>query len=144
MIVEKSSSNSQDFLNPEFGTSGVFTLLGDNLSKFSEKCANAVMQTSDIQKNEIKVLWTAPPSGSGCVRFRASVVEHKDVWYLDSEYLDIEFCEDEQDTADNKRVINEPCCACEEAKYEVYIENITIINYFMYIIINFFSSLVNI
>ena len=30
--------------------------------------------------NDYQVLWTAPPVGSGCVHFRATVVEDESVW----------------------------------------------------------------
>lgn len=65
------------------GNSGIFQLLGDTLAKFSEKCPNVVTHTSSIPKSDIQVLWTAPPPGSGCIVFRATVIEHRDVWYMD-------------------------------------------------------------
>ena len=49
---------------------GTFSLFGDALTKFSDSCPNAVIQTSSIRKSEIQVLWTAPPHNSGCVVFR--------------------------------------------------------------------------
>ena len=30
---------------------------------------------SAVEKSEVQVLWTAPPPGSGCVTFRATVAE---------------------------------------------------------------------
>lgn len=124
LIVEKSSLEAHEAYQPELSTSGVFTLYNDKLSKFSERCPNAVTQTSAIMKGEVKVNWTAPAAGSGCVTFRATIVEHRDVWYMDDEYLTKVFCEDEQDTVDKQPQINHPCCACEEAKYELTFERI--------------------
>jgi len=49
---------------------GVFSLFGDTSTKFSDRCPNAIEQTSSIHKSDIQVLWTAPPRGSGCVVFR--------------------------------------------------------------------------
>jgi len=49
---------------------GVFSLFGDTSTKFSDRCPNAIVQTSSIPKSDIQVLWTAPPKGSGCVIFR--------------------------------------------------------------------------
>ena len=49
---------------------GVFSLFGDTSTKFSDRCPNAIVQTSSIPKSDIQVLWTAPPRGSGCVVFR--------------------------------------------------------------------------
>ena len=56
---------------------GSFQLLGDVLTRFSDHCTNTVTQTSSVAKSEIQVLWTAPPAGSGCVAFKAMVVENK-------------------------------------------------------------------
>jgi hypothetical protein len=49
---------------------GVFSLFGDTSTKFSDRCPNAIVQTSSIPKSDVQVLWTAPPKGSGCVVFR--------------------------------------------------------------------------
>lgn len=100
-------------------STGNFNLFGDTLTKFSEKCKNAVTQTSLAPKGEVQVLWTAPPSGSGCVAFRATVIEHNDVWYMDDDPLTKIFCENEVDTSDSQPLVVDPCCACDEAKYEV-------------------------
>ena len=56
---------------------GSFQLLGDVLTRFSDHCTNTVTQTSSVAKSEIQVLWTAPPAGSGCVVFKATIVENK-------------------------------------------------------------------
>jgi hypothetical protein len=40
------------------------------LTKFSDDCPNGLVQSSSLPKNEVKVMWIAPASGSGCVRFR--------------------------------------------------------------------------
>lgn len=49
---------------------GVFSLFGDTATKFSDRCPNAIVQTSSIPKSDVQVLWKAPPKGSGCVVFR--------------------------------------------------------------------------
>ena len=59
---------------------GVFQLMGDSFVKFSERCPNLVTHTSSIPKSDVQVKWTAPPAGSGCVVFHATVVAHRDVW----------------------------------------------------------------
>ncbi|XP_055693331.1 spondin-1 [Lutzomyia longipalpis] len=106
------------------GIAGHFQLLGDTLAKFSDKCPNVVTHTSSLPKSDIQVLWTAPPPGSGCVVFRATVIEHRDVWYMDDGPLSKMFCEDEQDTIDVQPIIEDPCCACQEAKYELTFEGL--------------------
>lgn len=67
-----------------------------------------------------QVSWTAPEAGSGCVTFRATVIEHRDVWYMDDGPLSKDFCEDEDVQEDFITNVLEECCACYEAKYEVY------------------------
>lgn len=70
------------------------------------------------------MLWTAPEPGSGCVTFRATVIEHRDVWYMDDGPLTKDFCEDEDAAEDFITNILDECCACHEAKYEVCLANI--------------------
>uniref|UniRef100_A0A6B2EI24 Spondin-1 n=1 Tax=Phlebotomus kandelakii TaxID=1109342 RepID=A0A6B2EI24_9DIPT len=106
------------------GSAGLFQLQGDTLAKFSDKCPNIVTHTSSLPKSDIQVVWTAPPPGSGCVVFRATVIEHRDVWYMDDGPLSKMLCEDEQDTIDVQPIIEDPCCACQEAKYEVTFEGL--------------------
>ncbi|GAB0098587.1 F-spondin [Sergentomyia squamirostris] len=123
LVVEKESYDPiRDFGG--MGSAGLFQLLGDTLAKFSEKCANVVTHTSSLPKSEIQLLWTAPPPGSGCVVFRATVMEHRDVWYMDDGPLSKMLCEDEQDSIDVQPIIEDPCCACQEAKYEVTFEGL--------------------
>ncbi|XP_046394012.1 spondin-1-like isoform X2 [Ischnura elegans] len=103
---------------------GNFQLFGDALTKFSERCPNMVTQTSSIPKSEIQVLWAAPAAGSGCVVFRATVVESRDVWYMDEGPLTRELCEEVQENHDEQPQVLDPCCACDEAKYEVTFEGL--------------------
>ena len=103
---------------------GSFQLLGDVLTRFSDHCTNTVTQTSAVAKSEIQVLWTAPPVGSGCVTFKATVVENREMWAMDSGRLSLELCEAKIEEHRKQDQINEPCCACEEAKYEVTFEGL--------------------
>ncbi|XP_017772069.1 PREDICTED: spondin-1 isoform X2 [Nicrophorus vespilloides] len=107
--------------NPSVGT---LQLLGDMLMKFSEKCRNAVMQTNSLPKSEVQVLWVAPPSGSGCVAIRATVVESKEFWYTDDGPLSKILCEEVQENEDTQPNMLRQCCACDEAKYEVTFEGL--------------------
>lgn len=122
LVVENKSGEPthQDVHNSAFG---VFSLLvGSSLTKIT--CANTVTHTTTTPKADIEVLWTAPPPGSGCVVFRATVIEHRDVWYMDDGPLTKEFCEDEQTLDDTLSGIIDPCCACAEAKYELTFEGL--------------------
>ena len=49
----------------------------------------------------------------------AVVVENRDTWFSDDNGLTKELCADPQENEDEQPEINEPCCACDEAKYEV-------------------------
>jgi len=95
---------------------------GENMLKFSHKCSHAVKATSAIPKDEIQVLWTAPEAGHGCIQLKAMVVERKDVWYMDDGALTYTICEDNSPMGTPPLV--EPCCACDEAKYEVIFEGL--------------------
>jgi hypothetical protein len=46
-------------------------------------------------------------------------VENRDFWYMDDGPLSHLLCEDVRENDDNQPDIVNPCCACEEAKYEV-------------------------
>ncbi|KAF5273765.1 hypothetical protein FQR65_LT17079 [Abscondita terminalis] len=100
---------------------GTFQLFGDNLSKFNEDCVNTLSETSNLPKTEISFLWTAPPPGSGCVTFRAMVLEDPSRWFADEGHLSKTVCEQ----SDNDRKLDtDDCCACDEAKYNLIFEGI--------------------
>ncbi|KAF4523631.1 hypothetical protein B566_EDAN010140 [Ephemera danica] len=85
---------------------GSFQLYNDALTKFSERCPNTVTQTSSMPKPEIQILWTAPSPGVGCLVFSRKL------------------CEDVQESLDEQPQIIDPCCACDEAKYELTFEGL--------------------
>ena len=74
------------------GSGGIFRLLGDGRTRwvevwrshfkiflcvrFSAHCVNTVIESNDEEKDEIQVVWVAPPPRSGCVRLRAAVRQH--------------------------------------------------------------------
>ncbi|XP_055855447.1 spondin-1 [Episyrphus balteatus] len=101
---------------------GYFEIVDFSETKFSDKCNNLVMQTNMLPKSRVNVVWTAPPPGSGCVLIRATVIEHREVWYMDDGFLTKQFCEEQQDDIDNQPAVMDPCCACDEAKYELTFE----------------------
>ena len=77
LVVETSPRQLEDLAPLQMRRTGSFQLLGDVLTRFSDHCTNTVTQTSSVAKAEIQVLWTAPPAGSGCVTFKATVVENR-------------------------------------------------------------------
>ncbi|PSN42107.1 Spondin-1 [Blattella germanica] len=103
---------------------GSLSLVDDTLTKHSTECPNAILQTSSITKSEIYVTWTAPPPGSGCVFFRATVVEDHDVWYMDDPPLSVELCEDTQEVDSGLPEVIDRCCSCDDALYEMVFEGI--------------------
>lgn len=74
----------------------------------------------ETPKSEIQVNWTAPESGAGDLSFRATIIENRDVWYMDGIFLTADLQEDLD--AQDKIVseVLEECCACNEARYEVW------------------------
>ncbi|VVC28842.1 Hypothetical protein CINCED_3A000467 [Cinara cedri] len=103
---------------------GKFQLTGDVRTKISEVCPNTVTQTSLVPKSEVQVFWTAPSSGSGCVIFRATIVEYRDIWYMDDENLNKRICEENNESNDDNANVVYECCACDEAKFELTFEGL--------------------
>lgn len=103
---------------------GTFQLMATEhaMSKFSHRCSHAVKATSAISKDEVKVLWTSPEHGAGCIQLKAMVVERKDLWFMDDGSLTYTICEDSSPIGAQPLV--EPCCACDEVKYEVIFEGL--------------------
>lgn len=66
------------FLNVEAESStlegGTIDLVDETVTRFSEKCTNAVVETNKIPKEEISVIWTSPSEESGCVLMRCEIV----------------------------------------------------------------------
>ncbi|XP_047736020.1 spondin-1 [Hyalella azteca] len=122
LVVDSVSSAYPSIYGPQ--SVGTFQLYGDVLTMHSDDCPNAVVHTSSSPKSEVQVLWTAPPAGSGCVRFRAMVQESREVWYMDDGELTKELCEEVQQTFDLQPEAILDCCACDEAKYEVTFEGL--------------------
>ncbi|XP_037024401.1 spondin-1-like isoform X2 [Bradysia coprophila] len=93
---------------------------GDTLTKIT--CSNMVSHTTTTSKSEIQIKWKAPQVGSGCVVFKATVIEHRDVWYMDDGPLTKEFCEEQR--FDDEFSVPVKCTACTEAKYELTFEGL--------------------
>lgn len=123
LMVESEESQNYDDESNDFVT-GKFQLTGDVRTKISEVCPNTVTQTSLIPKSEIQVFWTAPSSGSGCVIFRATVVEYRDIWYMDDDQLNKRICEESNESNDDNANVVYECCACHEAKFELTFEGL--------------------
>ncbi|XP_020800952.1 spondin-1 [Drosophila serrata] len=92
-------------------------------TRYSPRCANLVENTNTNVKTRVDVVWVAPSSpGQGCILLRATVMQHRDVWFMDDGFLTKRMCEEEADDIDTQPSIVDPCCACDEAKYELTFE----------------------
>ncbi|ODM96426.1 Spondin-1 [Orchesella cincta] len=120
-----------DGLSPET-SAGSFQLIGDSLARFSEYCPHAVKHASELPKAEVQVRWTAPPASAGCVSFRqvynftlfwATIIKNKGKWFMDDGELTKTLCP-ETDVGPDESETSEPCCACDEAKYELTFEGL--------------------
>jgi len=118
-----SSANDDQRRAAQSGSAGTFQLFGDIHTQFSDHCTNTITETSDVAKDEIQVLWVAPLTGHGCVQFKATVLEEGDSWSMDDGRLTLSLCEERVDE-EEVNIINDKCCACEEAKYEVMFQGL--------------------
>lgn len=56
--------------------------------------------------------------------FRSTIIEHRDIWFMDDGALSKTLCEDEADSYDLEPLILPECKACDEAKYELTFEGL--------------------
>ncbi|KAK9886878.1 hypothetical protein WA026_019136 [Henosepilachna vigintioctopunctata] len=117
LYVENSTWNG----DPNIGT---LQLFGDSLTKMSKDCPNMVVEADLQPKSEIQVLWLAPTMKTGCVSFKAIVVETMEIWFNEQGPLTKTICGEVEDEGDTQPSILRHCCACEEAKYEVTFEGL--------------------
>ncbi|EDW60569.1 spondin-1 [Drosophila virilis] len=102
---------------------GAFEISDLSETRFSPRCANVVENTNTNLKTHVEIVWAAPTMpGQGCVLIRATVVQHRDVWFMDDGLLTKRMCEEEVDDINTQPSIVDPCCACDEAKYELTFE----------------------
>lgn len=59
-------------------------------------------------------------------------MEDHELWYKDDEHLNLELCEDDQRSESDQPDLDFPCCACDDALYEVLVS--CIISLFMPIV----------
>lgn len=113
IVVETASDNQLNV--------GKFKVTDKILSAFSHTCPNTIMYTSTVPKSQIQVSWVAPGIDSGCVVFKATVLDLGGHWYEDQNRLTLELCQGELDNSVQPEILEE-CCACEEAMYELTFE----------------------
>ncbi|KAG8231525.1 hypothetical protein J437_LFUL008066 [Ladona fulva] len=64
------------------------------------------------------IIWENLTGGDEKSLHAATVVENRDVWYMDEGSLTVKLCEAVQENPDEQPDVVDPCCACDEAKYE--------------------------
>ncbi|TKS70052.1 Spondin-1 F-spondin [Collichthys lucidus] len=98
---------------------GNFQIIDEEETQFMTNCPPAVTESTPRRRTSIQVFWTAPPSGSGCVFLKASIVQKRIIYFQDEGSLTKRMCEKESLYGD---VTDKPlldCCACGTAKYRV-------------------------
>uniref|UniRef100_A0A034VJ66 Spondin-1 n=1 Tax=Bactrocera dorsalis TaxID=27457 RepID=A0A034VJ66_BACDO len=121
-ILALESANELDG-QADFGRLGYFEITDLAETRFSPRCPNLVENTNTNVKTHVVVTWVAPSTtGNGCVLIKATVTQHRDVWFMDDGFLTKRICEEEVDDVDTQPTIMDPCCACDEAKYELTFE----------------------
>lgn len=99
--------------------SGHFEIIDNAETRFSSLCANMIESTNTNTKTKVEVAWVAPMNfESTCIYIRAAVLQHRNVWFIDDGFLSKRICPEE--IYETPSV--DPCCACDEAKYEVFIK----------------------
>ncbi|XP_065368683.1 spondin-1 [Calliphora vicina] len=115
--VLTTSPNNEDYVL------GRFDIIDNAETKFSTLCENMIESSNTNAKTRIEVAWMAPSdSQSGCVLFKAAILQHRNVWFIDGGFLTKHLCPEEIDEINSQTPPVNPCCACDEAKYEIILE----------------------
>uniref|UniRef100_A0A7N6AJU9 Spondin-1 n=1 Tax=Anabas testudineus TaxID=64144 RepID=A0A7N6AJU9_ANATE len=93
---------------------GQFQIIDTEETQFMSNCPPAVTESTPRRRTRIQVLWTAPPTGTGCVILKASIVQKRVIYFQDEGSLTIRLCE-----KGNDRAPAIECCACGTAKYRL-------------------------
>ncbi|GBP46314.1 Spondin-1 [Eumeta japonica] len=94
----------------------------------SQECDNTVMQSDVTPKRDVNVTWLAPPKGNRCVTLYALVAIKDGVWYNYDGPLIKKICEDDRQKVDLQPPENDDCNVCEEARYQLTLENLWLHN----------------
>ncbi|XP_067628122.1 spondin-1 [Eurosta solidaginis] len=116
------NDNGDPSLNEDLGH---FEILDPIETRYSPKCINMVESTNTNPKTRIDVIWVAPQEpGNGCVLIRTTLLQHRDVWFMDDGGLTRRICEESVDEVESisPGVERNSCCACDEARYELIFE----------------------
>ncbi|KAJ8314540.1 hypothetical protein KUTeg_006690 [Tegillarca granosa] len=115
----------------ERDASGSFIIPPDRRVQKAPDCDHTVITHHYLMfKKGMMVQWQAPPrappNGTKCTEFRASVIELPDVWYKDEGKLTKIICEEEVSPApqgdESAPVEENGCCACGSARYKMHFQ----------------------
>ncbi|KAG5848865.1 spondin-1a isoform X1 [Anguilla anguilla] len=98
---------------------GSFQIIDAEDTQFMTNCPPAVTQSTLRRRTRIQVFWTAPPSGSGCVILKASIVQKRIIYFQDEGSLTYKMCEKDLLFSEATQRPQSECCACGTAKYRV-------------------------
>ncbi|XP_027869848.1 spondin-1a [Xiphophorus couchianus] len=98
---------------------GNFQIIDEEETQFMTNCPPAVTESTPRRRSNIQVFWTAPPSGTGCVLLKASIVQKRIIYFQDEGALTKRMCEKESLYGDSTDKPLLDCCACGTAKYRV-------------------------
>ncbi|KAM4618298.1 spondin-1b [Polymixia lowei] len=98
---------------------GQFQIIDDDDTQFMTNCPPAVTESTPRRRTRIQVLWTAPPTGTGCVILKASIVQKRVIYFQDEGSLTVRLCEKEPVYGEATANPALDCCACGTAKYRL-------------------------
>lgn len=98
---------------------GQFQIIDEEDTQFMTNCPPAVTESTPRRRTRIQVFWTAPPTGSGCVILKASIVQKRIIYFQDEGSLTVRLCEREAVFGEATQSPALECCACGTAKYRL-------------------------
>ncbi|XP_020790761.1 spondin-1b [Boleophthalmus pectinirostris] len=98
---------------------GQFQIIDEDDTQFMTNCPPAVTESTPRRRTRIQVFWTAPPTGSGCVILKASIVQKRIIYFQDEGSLTVRLCEREIVFGEATQTPALECCACGTAKYRL-------------------------
>uniref|UniRef100_A0A5F9D5H6 Spondin-1 n=1 Tax=Oryctolagus cuniculus TaxID=9986 RepID=A0A5F9D5H6_RABIT len=98
---------------------GTFQIIDEEETQFMSNCPVAVTESTPRRRTRIQVFWIAPPTGTGCVILKASIVQKRIIYFQDEGSLTKKLCEQDStfDGVTDKPILD--CCACGTAKYRL-------------------------
>uniref|UniRef100_A0A3Q3IQ33 Spondin-1 n=1 Tax=Monopterus albus TaxID=43700 RepID=A0A3Q3IQ33_MONAL len=106
-------------LRPKTVPLHLLQIIDEEETQFMTNCPPAVTESTPRRRTRIQVFWTAPPTGTGCVILKASIVQKRIIYFQDEGSLTIRLCEQEHVLGEATGAPAIECCACGTAKYRL-------------------------